>query len=785
MANKNKYHDGQFPPNGHQDRFHSSFSQNGDDSHEEYEIDLKQLFYTFWNRKWIIVGSILLFGFIAGIIAFVSIPIYQSSGSILINQPQNKLSGLSLGGGGALSDILSSSYGIGTSSSLDNELEILKSRTLSKAIADSLINVRLMPNGQQYPILFKSYPEDSTLIDQDTVATRLRAKLIFQKVETNASVIEVIFESPSPIEAGQMVDIALQEYKNLSTNQNRTSASSAGTFLEQEQTRIKENLRRSEEELRKFMNNNQLVQVDAQTQQLIQQMASLEARRQEARAQLVAANSGIEQYQSELNSITPGLAEQYAEAVGPNISRLQYAKSELEVQKQQLLTNNQRLRSSSPQIEEINRKIDDYKSRIRELTQELINKNDRYLGFLGGEGVAQSVSEINQRLIELQVQKSQSQAQIDVITAQLQELQQFFDNLPDNIIEFARLKRDVKINEELFLAVTQQYAETSLWEQSQFGLGRVIDDGFIPKEPEKPSKILHILTGLFLGGVIGVGYVWVKEMLNTSIGGVEKLKNMTYPLLAVIQDFETISNNYFKEKRETNFKGITISTNLVTVLNQDSSISESYRRLESNLMYSNSGTHPKSILITSSLEGEGKTATVANLGVVLAEAGYKTLMIDADFRRPGLHKMFGVKKEPGISEVLNGNIALNDAVQRTVVSDLSLFSAGGRQGTHAAVTARNKTFLDILKDLKKQYDVILIDTAPFGMVTDAAPMVNHTESVVVVAKFNTTAEEQLAQTLEQLQRIDAPLAGTVLTAYDHKKSTDTYSPAGYYSIYQG
>jgi capsular exopolysaccharide synthesis family protein len=285
--------------------------------------------------------------------------------------------------------------------------------------------------------------------------------------------------------------------------------------------------------------------------------------------------------------------------------------------------------------------------------------------------------------------------------------------------------------------------------------------------------------------VIGVGYVWVKEMLNTSIGGVEKLKNMTYPLLAVIQDFETISNNYFKEKRETNFKGITISTNLVTVLNQDSSISESYRRLESNLMYSNSGTHPKSILITSSLEGEGKTATVANLGVVLAEAGYKTLMIDADFRRPGLHKMFGVKKEPGISEVLNGNIALNDAVQRTVVSDLSLFSAGGRQGTHAAVTARNKTFLDILKDLKKQYDVILIDTAPFGMVTDAAPMVNHTESVVVVAKFNTTAEEQLAQTLEQLQRIDAPLAGTVLTAYDHKKSTDTYSPAGYYSIYQG
>src|SRR5699024_2344531 len=141
---------------------------------------------------------------------------------------------------------------------------------------------------------------------------------------------------------------------------------------------------------------------------------------------------------------------------------------------------------------------------------------------------------MNQKLIELQVEEKQYQAQVDVLTAQLAEQERFFENLPDNMIGLARLQRDVTISEELYLTVSQQYAEMALWEQTQFGLGRTVDTGYVPEEPVAPNKVLFVLVGFILGGIAGVGYVLVRTGFNTTIDGVDKLKRLHHPLLAVI-----------------------------------------------------------------------------------------------------------------------------------------------------------------------------------------------------------------------------------------------------------
>lgn len=768
MPDHNKYHNGRFTSNGQES---ASFQDDQQREIKEDEISIKQLFFTLWNSKWIIIGSVILFGFIAGIMAYTATPIYESNGSILISQPQNSFSGLNLGGGGALGDILSSSYGVGGGSSLDNELEILQSRKLSNAIADSLISALIMPNGRQYPVIFRAYPVDSTVTSQDTVAARLRGKLTFEMVKTNATVIDVLYESPSAYEAGQVIDVALSEYKNLSTTQNQTSASSAGTFLEKEKKNIEEKLRKSEEALQDFMNENKLVEVDAQTNKVIQQMADLESRRQQARVELVAANSGIERYQSELNAIKPGLAEQYSQAVGADISRLQYAKSELEVEKQQLLINNTRLNASSPEIKEIDRKIGKYKNRILELAQDLINENDRYLGFIGGEGVAESVSGINQKLIGLQVQKTQSQAQIDVINEQLTELRGFFNSLPDNITELARLKRDLKINEGMFLAVTQQLAQTSLWEQSQYGLGRVIDSGFIPKEPAKPIPLLYVLIGMILGGMISVGYIFTKELFSTTITGAESIMKLGAPLLALIPDLGKYSKKEYADRDYIDIQGTDISTRLVAFMAPESPVSETFRQLENKLIYSGDEKTGKSILVTSAAKGEGKTTTIANLGVVLAEAGFKTVVVDADFRQPGLHTMFGVEQTPGITDVITNKTSLTDAIQPTVVPGLSVMTGGARPD-NAAAASRDKAFLALVRQLENQFDYVLVDSAPYGVVTDAAPLLKQVNDVVLVAKFGSTSSVEFTRTLKQLQSLNAGVKGTVLTSYDPAKSND-------------
>lgn len=771
-----------FPrPNGSSNNGYHSGSPNGGATPGEQrgtqdpdEIDLKRLFYTLWHYKWIIVSSVMVFTILAGIVAYTTTPIYRSEGSILISQQQNRYSYA----GSDLANLLTSTYGIGTGSTIANELQVLRSRKLSLEMADSLMERRLMKNGLQYPVLFKEYPEDSALAAKDTVALRLRNNISFSQVDREADMVSIAFESPSPLEAANIVNLSMELYSELSTRQNRRSANSAVQFLQNERDRIESRLNKVEDQLRQFMNKEKLMQVDAQTEKLIERLAELEAKKQEAKVKLVTVESAINKYQDRLNDIKPGLAEQYADAIGPNMTRLQYQLAELEIEKMQLLANNPSLKNVSDppkELKEINAKVEVYRNKVRELTKKLVADGDQYLGFLGGSdgNIAQAVSDINQKLVELQVEQEQYSAQLDVINAQLKEQQQFFDNLPDNMIRLARLKRDVKINEELYLTVSQQFAEMSLWKETQFGLGRPVDTSFIPEDPVKPNKKLYLLVGFILGGILSVGYIFVREAFNTTIDGIEKIKEFGYPLLAVVPKMG-------RECEETTkAQGYEVSRSLVALLDTVSPVSESFRRLQSNIIYSNPDQEINSLMITSSTQGEGKTTVSSNLGIVLAEAGYNVAIVDTDLRRPNLHKIFGLNSAPGIVEVLFDNVSMDEALQQTPMSNLSVISAGNRPPNPSAIT-QSRAFLDTIKQLEEKFDFVLIDTPPYGIITDASAMIRQTDGVVIVTRFGKTSEMELNHTINNLQRVNANILGTVLSAFNHEKTSDYYYSSYYY-----
>ena len=777
-----------FPrPNGssgngsYQGSYNGAGPAEGNKGQDPDEIDLKRLFYTLWHNKWKIIGSVLIFTMLAGVIAYTTTPIYRSEGSLMISEPQNQSL---MGGGSDLTSLLSSTYGVGMGSTIANELQILRSRSLSMEMADSLMQRRLMKNGKQFPALFKSYPKDSSLAAQDTVALRLRNSLSFSRVDREADMVSIAYQSPSPREAATIVDLSMELYTELSTRQNRRSANSAVQFLESERQRIESRLNQAEDRLRQFMNEEEVIQVDAQTQELITRMAELESKKQEAKVKLVAVESGIEKYQNRLDDIKPGLANQYADAVGPNMTRLQYKLAELEIEKMQLLANNPSLRDveTPPQeLRSINEKIEVYKDQIRAKTKELLEEGDQYLGFLGGSdgNIAQAVTDINKKLIELQVEQAQYEAQLEVINEQLNEQQQFFQDLPDNMITLARLKREVEINEKLYLTVSQQYAEMSLWKQTQFGLGRAVDQGYIPENPVKPNKKLYLLVGFILGGILSVGFIFVREAFNTKIDGVEKLKEFGSPLLAVIPDMGKYIKDEQESREKVSVQGYEINTGLVAMLDTVSPISESFRRLESNIIYSNPDQKLNSIMVTSSTKGEGKTTVVSNLATVLAEAGHDVAVVDTDLRRPNVHNMFGSNRSPGIVEVLFDNVPLEEALQQTPMSNLSILSAGNRPPNPSAIT-QSKAFLETLKKLEETHDFVLIDTPPYGIITDASAMIQQTDGVVVVTRFNDTTEAELTHVFNNLERVGANVVGTVLSAFDYNETSDYYYSAYYY-----
>src|SRR6056297_1702149 len=282
------------------------FNTNADDV-----IDIKHLLGVLLRYKWWVVGITALFLGASIYMANEVQPVYQSSGTLLITQDRNQYAM----GGSELSNMMSSSFGVGTGNSLANEMVVLRSRGLASEIAGKLVERQTMQNGDLFPILWAEYPEDSSKVSQSQVASRITDKMQLQRTDSETDVIRISFSSYSPLEAKELVDITIDTYTELSASQKRTAASSALAFLERERETVQERLDEAEVALRNYRSETNLIQVSEQTNAVISRLTELESQRQQLQVQRVAINSSIESYEDQLEKIRPGLAEQFAENI--------------------------------------------------------------------------------------------------------------------------------------------------------------------------------------------------------------------------------------------------------------------------------------------------------------------------------------------------------------------------------------------------------------------------------------------------------------------------------------
>ncbi len=749
---------------------------------ENNKIDLKYFLAAFKQHKKFILGTIGLCMVAAFLYSYTVTPVYQSTGSIMIQEsPENRSSSDS-----ELANLLNKTYGLGANNTLENELQFLRSRQISKNMADKLLKEPRTSDGKLYPILWKNYPEDSTMVAQDTVAIRIQKKISFNQVNREADLIQVAFVSPSPQEAERLVNLAMETYTSTATDINRETANSAVGFLEEERKRLKEKLQESEQELRSFMNESNVVEVDAQTQDIITSLTQLETERQTVRADLVAVTSAIEAYEKRLDNIKPGLSEQYSRASGPRLNRLQYQLAELQTQKTLYISKNPGLEENENPPEAYKRVLNEInyiEGEIQKLTEDLTTTNDQYMGMLSesGSGVPEEVNRINQKLAELHAEKSQYEAKAEVLDESLNEQRQFFGNLPDNMMDMARMKRDRDINEQMYRTVSEQYNEMMLWQKTQFGAGRVVDNALEPTDPVSPNRKLYLLISFFAGCIFSVGYLVVRDSFGGHIDSIQKLKDRGYPVLGIIPVLQKGTNKKMSSD-SISLIDKEISPGLISVHDPISPGTEAFRRMNYNIMYSQSDDEDacKTILVTSSTKGEGKTTTISNLAVVLAEAKNKVVIVDTDLGQPFVHNMFGLDRSPGVVDVIRGEVKLGDAIQSPpYVSNVDILTSGSLSTNPAAIN-QNPKFKYLLENLRMNYDYVLVDTAPYGIVTDAAPIMKMVDGIVLVTRFRKTDELELDHTIEYLQKIRANILGFTISAFDPSKSTDYYNGSTYY-----
>ncbi|KSU82174.1 capsular biosynthesis protein [Fictibacillus enclensis] len=212
---------------------------------------------------------------------------------------------------------------------------------------------------------------------------------------------------------------------------------------------------------------------------------------------------------------------------------------------------------------------------------------------------------------------------------------------------------------------------------------------------------------------------------------------------------------------------------LITHNNPKSPISEQYRTIRTNIQFSSIDTHYQSIMVTSSSPGEGKSTTVANLAVVLAQQGKSVLLIDGDLRKPTVHYTFKVSNIQGITNVLTRQISLEDAAVQTSVEDLSVLPSGPIPPNPSELL-NSKSMEMLVEEAKSKYDYVLFDTPPVLAVTDAQILANRCDGVVLVTSSGKTEKEAAIKAKELLDNANAKILGVVLNQKEMNENSYYY-----------
>ncbi len=233
-----------------------------------------------------------------------------------------------------------------------------------------------------------------------------------------------------------------------------------------------------------------------------------------------------------------------------------------------------------------------------------------------------------------------------------------------------------------------------------------------------------------------------------------------------------------KKKKQGN------QTDIIIGNKQSFLFTEAYKSLRTNVLFSLPKDGCKKLIVTSALAGEGKSTVSTHLAAALAEMGVSVLVIDCDLRRGKTHRLFGVKRSPGLANVLAGFADINSAVQKTSVENLFVLPSGVVPPNPAELLASGR-MRELIDEFAKSFDYIILDTSPINVVSDALPLVNLVDGVVVVVRQNYTDKGALERCISSLEFAEAKVLGVVFNDVESKKAAKDrrygYYKGGYYS----
>ncbi len=374
---------------------------------------------------------------------------------------------------------------------------------------------------------------------------------------------------------------------------------------------------------------------------------------------------------------------------------------------------------------------------------------------------------------------------------QISQLKEQMKTLPAKELDYSRFVREVEIDTKIYKELKDKLAGARITEAEKAEDVSVVDRAYPPRSPISPNKKLNYLTGLVICLVLGFTATSIVEQLDTSIGTIEDVESfIKLPALGVIPYLRTkdekkknIIQMLWPKEFEGKDKVLRLRNQLVVHYSSSSPVFEAYRILRTNIrteVFKKEEMKGKVLLFSSAGPEEGKSITVSNLSISMAQGNLRTLLIDADMRRSVIHSIFGIKdKDPGLSNVLRGggvnpenairtfadilmgDLGFDEALKLPGLDNLSILTSGSAP-TLSAELLGSQEMANLLDNLRERFDIILIDSPPILAVADASILASKVDGVILVYRVGKTSRSVLARSKMQITESGGLVKGIIL-----------------------
>jgi capsular exopolysaccharide synthesis family protein len=751
--------------------------------HAEDEIDIKEIWRIIHSYRKSIA---LIFTTVVALTIYITLttqPIYQATTVVMIKE-----SGM---------DPSSFVFDFGMSGSkqrLQNELEVLNSYNLHDQVIQSLIKdgsadalalfgTRYTRKRYRLADYFVEWigqsagtviaPRDLSFTQRINVVENMRKTTKISTVR-DADVVKIAVSSSDSSDAIFLANRISNIYRNLDLAGGQGELHFVLTFLDSQITKYEKRLEVVENQLEQFQSDYQIYSLDGSAELLLKDLTDYESIYYTNVAELEVSQERVKYLKSQLSDSEKALMEEITNTNNPMIVALRGKIAELEAQKVQQMVD-EGWNELSLQSRDFNRRITEMKGKLTSITESLI------LSGWSEEDPFAASQEIFNKIVEQEVEVHSARSRASEYKKLVDQMSTRLTTLPSQTLRYARLERELRLNESLYLTMKQKYEESRITEAGQMGNVRILDPALVA-EKVKPNKKMNLLLGIFLGLGLGVGYAFIREFLDNTVKAVEQLERKGLTVLGIIPDMHHQSGKQaVKRAQKPSQGGTDFRRRLITYEDPKSPVSESYRSLRTNITYASADKRIKSLLVSSPQPGEGKSTTVANLAIAFAQLRKRTLLVDADLRKPVQHNVYNQSRGPGLSEYLVGEIDdFKSIIHETKVENLFMVTAGGLPPNPSELLGSDR-MSELVDQLEQEWDMILFDSPPIVAVTDSSMISAGIDALVMVVKAGQTDRSAVDRALDTISNVKSPLIGVILNGANPETLAGKYSY--YYSYY--